>query len=268
MTSRELGDPVAGYYFTPPEGWLAEEQEGRFVLGSSSLNGLAMVIPHAAAGRDELQPLLDQGWVEPGVELHPDGDVVDREDGVALPVAGEVGGQRARGALVIRFSPSGGGVIILGVSSTDGSVPQVSAAVDEIGKSVRFTTPDTAALVESWDAAVRGKRLTYLHSYGSSGPAVEGVMTGGGMTERHQILLNADGSFEEDGEFSVSIDVGGAGGGRSERIGPAGGTWKIVPAAGQALLELRRDQASETHILTRSDGEVYLDGRRYFVTEP
>lgn len=269
MAPKEIGDPVAGYFFTPPEGWLVEQREGRFVLGSPSANSLATVIPHTAAGLDELQPLFDLGWVEPGVELRPEGDVVVRDDGAAVQrLVGQVEGQEARGTMVASFSPEGGGVMVIGVSPAGSSDPILASAVEDIAGSVRYTTPDTGALVESWDALVRGKKLTYLSSYSSSGPAVEGMMTGGGYSERHEIVLNADGSFDASGDFSVSVDVGGGGVGQAERLGPSGGTWRILVAAGQALLELHRGEASDTYVLTRFDGEVHLNGRRYFVTEP
>jgi hypothetical protein len=266
MTPAELGDPAAGYFFTPPGGWQVEDQEGRFVLAEPSDELVVMVIPHAASKRQELQPLFEEGWVEPGAALAPEGEPVQQDDQVTQRLAGEVQGQAARGMLVVRFSPEGGGVIVIGITPGNASEAGVSRAVGEIVESLRFTTPDTADLMTSWDALLRGKKLTYLHSYRSSGPPVEGAMTGGGMTERHELALHADGSFEEAGESSLDIDVGGAGADRSEQVASTG-TWSLVPAAGQALLELRRDDGTDSYVLSRSDGEVWLNDRRYFVTD-
>jgi hypothetical protein len=265
MAPSELGDPAAGYSFTPPEGWRAEEQGGRFALAGPSGDTLAMVIPHAASSRGELGPLFEQGWVEPGADLKPRGEATMVDDRVEQRLEGQVQGQDAQGTMLIRFSPHGGGVIVIGLGRAEGS--DVEPVAREIAESVRFTAPDTAEVSGSWNAALRGKKLTYLHSYASSGPAVEGMMTGGGMSEQHHIVLGADGSFEEYRESSISIDVGGGGTGGGERAGSEG-TWEIVVVAGQPHLELRKPDATETYLLSELEGEVHLDGRRYFVTEP
>jgi hypothetical protein len=266
MAGREVGDRVAGYSFTPPESWQAEEQPGRFELAGPSGTTAAMVMPHSASKREELQPLFDQGWIEPGVELQPKGEATVREGEAEQRLAGEIQGQPAQGMLIVRFSPHGGGVIVIGLGPAEASQSEIESAVQDIARSVRFTTPDTDEVVESWDSALRGRKLTYLHSYGSSGPPVEGQMTGGGMTEQHEILLRQDGSFEEYRESSLSIDVGGGGAGGGDRT-TSEGTWRIQVAAGQALLELQKAGTPETHVLSQAEGEVYLDGRRYFVTE-
>jgi len=266
MPGTELGDPVAGYFFSVPGGWQAEQEPGRYVVADPSSRIAIMVIPHTASSPREFQPLFDEGWVEPGAELKPDGDAVIGQDRAEQRLAGLVNGEEARAALAIRLGPHGGGVIVLGIVSAAGSDSEMGAAVDAVAGSLRFTTPDTKELLDSWEGLLRGKKLTYLHSYSSSGPAVDGMMTGGGMSEQHEIVLSPDGSFEEAGESSLSIDVGGAEAGGGERTASEG-TWRIVPAAGQALLELHRSDGTGTYVLSRSDDEVYLNDRRYFVTE-
>ena len=263
MAAGELSDRAAGYSFTPPEGWRAEEEGGRFGLAGPSGDTLAIVLPHAAPTPEELRPLFEEGWVEPGLELKPTGEASVGEEPVTQRLAGEVQGQPAEGMLTALFSPHGGGVIVIGISVGGG--PDIEPAVRDIAGSVRFAVPDTAEVIESWDSALRGKKLTYLHSYGSSGPAVEGMMTGGGMTEQHDIVLSPDGSFEEHRESSLTIDVGGAGTWGGERAA-SDGTWEIVVVAGQAHLELRKPDLTETYLLSESEGEIRLDGRRYFVT--
>lgn len=256
-TTDELGDPVAGYFFTPPKGWEAEEQPGRFELSRPSANAVAMVVPHTASKPGELQPLFDEGWIEPGVELKPRGEATIGDDQAVQPLAGKVQEQEAHGLLIVRFSPHGGGVIVIGLSVGDQPRSEVENAVRETASSVRFTEPDTGAVVESWDSALRGKTLTFLHTYDS---------TGGGMAEKHEIHLAEDDSFEEYRESSIVIDLEDGGGASDPQRTSSEGRWRIHVAAGQAVLELQKAEATDTYALTETDGEVHLDGRRYFVT--
>jgi len=258
--ASELSDRAAGYSFTPPEGWQAEEEPGRFVLTGPSGTTGAIVVAHAAANREELRPLFEEGWIEPGIELKPDGEATGGDDSVEQRLAGKVQDQEALGILAVRFSPYGGGVLVIGLGpSTDEARSEIESGVREIAGGVRFSAPDTADLVERWNSALRGKTLTYLHTY-DSGPS-------GGMTEKHEIALAGDGSFEEYRESSVVIDVEGGGASDAERS-TSQGTWSVEAVAGQAVLHLEKPDATETHVLTESgrEGEISLDGRAYFVT--
>jgi hypothetical protein len=257
--ATELGDRAAGYSFTPPEGWGVEEEPGRFALTGPSGTTGAIVVAHAAANAEELRPLFEQGWIEPGVELKPDGQAEVAEDEVEQRLAGKVQGQEAVGLLVVKFSPHGGGVLVIGLGpANDDARSELESGVRDIASHVRFSAPETSELVESWDSAIRGKTLTYLHTYDSGGG-------GGGMAEKHEIALAEDGSFEEYRESSVVIDVEGGGASDPERT-TGQGTWTIRALAGQAVLELTKPDTTDTHVLTRTGEEVFLGDQRYFVT--
>jgi hypothetical protein len=259
---EEVGDSTAGYALRPPEGWDSLRQEGRIILGPPQGDVFVMAIPHAASGWEELAPLAEEGWKEPGLELDPAGSPVSSEDRVRLPLAGLAEGDEVQAQLLVLFGPSSGGLILLGVAREE-SAPGLAETVEVIAGSVRFTEPDTEELLAGWKGALRGKRLIYLYTYSSPGP---GGGPAGGFTERHEIVLGSDGAFEQSGDFSVAVEGGGGG----EVRGPTTGTWEIVAAAGQALLELRWDPESATYILSlgQESGEALLNGRRYFVTEP
>jgi hypothetical protein len=262
MDAREVGDPAAGYSLTPPEGWIVEAQPGRIGMVAPSQTALVVAMPHAASNARDLASLFQGGWQEPGVELSPVGALIERDDGSGLmDLAGQANGTEARGRLVFLFNPAGGGLILFGLASR-GEDAELAPALDAVARTVRFSPPDTSELEESWDKALRGKTLVYLHSYSSSGG---GGVLGGGFSEREDIALLPDGTFQRSADFSISI--GDAGGG--EATGPRTGTWRVLVVAGQAMLELKGEEGGSTAVLAQGAeaGEILLDGRRFFVTD-
>jgi hypothetical protein len=254
--TEEIGDPVAGFALRPPDGWEAAQQEGRIFMAPPEGGAVILAIPHAAAGPDELAPLFQQGWTEPGLELAPAGSPERRDDGsVALELTGSGDGEEARGSLLVLFGPHGGGLILIGVA-TGSEDP--AAVVSGVADTVRFSEPDTAALLDGWNRSLRGKKLSYFYTY-SSGPL------GGGIAERHELVLHEDGRFEQEGEFVASM---GDAGGTAEEVWPPTGDWEILAVAGQALVELRGEGETEQYVLAQGGDGVLLNGRRYFVTEP
>jgi hypothetical protein len=260
--AEEIADPRAGFALRPPEAWASAQQDGRIVLAPPENGSFVMAIPHAASNAEELAPILQEGWSEPGLAVTPAASPVTEDGAARVRLAGQAEGEEVAGELVVLFSPHGGGLILLGVARI-GREATIRQSLDAIQSSVRFTEPDTEGLLEEWNSALRGRRLVYLYTYSSPGP---GGGPAGGFTERHDIVLGERGDFQQSGEFSVAVEGGGGG----EVRGPTTGTWEIVASAGQAILELRGDQEPATYVLApgRESGEVLLNGRRYFVTDP
>jgi hypothetical protein len=255
---EEIADPVAGYALRPPDGWEAEERAGRILMAPPEGGAVVMAIPHAASDPDELAPLFQQGWTEPGLELAPAGSPERSDDGsVSLELAGRADGEEARGSLLVLFGPHGGGLILLGVAAAE-ATEDPTTVVDAVAGTVRFSEPDTAALLDGWNQMLRGKKLSYFYTY-SSGPL------SGGIQERHELVLHEDGRFEQEGEFVASMgDAGGA----TEQVWPPAGEWQILAVAGQALVELQGEGKTEEYVLSQGGDGVLLNGRRYFVTDP
>lgn len=258
----EIADLQAGFALRPPEGWTSAQQEGRIVLAPPENGVFVMALPHAASDAEELEPFFQEGWSEPGLALTARGEPATEDGVVRLRLAGQAEGEDVTGELVVLFSPHSGGLILLGVARVGGE-GAIRPALDAVQASVRFTEPDTRGLLEGWNSALRGRRLVYLYTYSSPGP---GGGPAGGFTERHDIVLGEGGDFQQSGEFSVAVEGGGGG----EVRGPTTGTWEIVAAAGQAMLELRGDEEPATYVLApgQESGEVLLNGLRYFVTDP
>jgi hypothetical protein len=256
--TEEFADPVAGFALRPPDGWHGAQQEGRILMAPAEGGAVIMAIPHAASGPDELAPLFQQGWTEQGLELAPIGPPQQREDGsITMELAGRADEEQARGSLLVLFSPHGGGLILIGVTGAE-ALEGTSTVVSAVAETVRFSEPDTAALLEGWNRLLRGKKLSYFYTY-SSGPLV------GGITERHELVLHDDGRFDQEGEFVASMGDAGA---VAERVWPPTGNWQILAAAGQALVELRGEGETEEYVLSHGGEGVLLNGRRYFVTDP
>ena len=135
--------------------------------------------------------------------------------------------------------------------------PQSSASAEA---SPGSQAVDRSPLAQQWRQRLRGKKLVYLSSYNSGGGS-------GGMSSKTEIMLNADGTFRVYSESSVSMSVPGANG-SSGGTKQAKGTWQIYAQAGKPLLETRYDNGqTETSILEDRNGQTFVNGKRWFVTE-
>ncbi|MEP7339110.1 MAG: hypothetical protein ABI977_15345 [Acidobacteriota bacterium] len=121
-------------------------------------------------------------------------------------------------------------------------------------------TVDRSPLAQQWQQRLRGKKLVFMSSYNSGGG-------GGGMSSKTEILLNQNGTFRVYSESSVSMSVPGANG-SSGGTKQAKGTWRIYAQAGKPLLETRYDNGQiETSALEDRNGQTFVNGKRWFVTE-
>jgi hypothetical protein len=114
-------------------------------------------------------------------------------------------------------------------------------------------------LARQWDQRLRGRKLTYMTS--SSGGS------SGGIAAKTVILLGADGQFDFYSESLVTMSVPGAGGSSGGR--DAGqGRWRITTPGSNAVLELQFSDGRAKQFELTYNNAVYLNGRRFFVTQP
>lgn len=122
------------------------------------------------------------------------------------------------------------------------------------------TTGDRSPLAQAWLQKLNGKKLTLLSSYNSGGG-------GGGMSSKTEIYLLTNGTFQARSESSVSVYVEGANGG-SSGVKRAAGTWRIYAKNGQTILETKYENGQiESSLLEDRNGQTFVNGKRWFVTE-
>jgi len=121
---------------------------------------------------------------------------------------------------------------------------------------------DTNPLAQQWDAWLRGKRLTQIHSYSSG--------SSGGTQSRADLFLCRDGTFLYTRSGSTSITVPGASG-SSARSSKDRGSWRIVSNGRIVALEVAPESAGgqkSYHDLSRTpDGKTFMGRERTFVTD-
>jgi hypothetical protein len=164
------------------------------------------------------------------------------------------------------LSPYGGGVMVQAAVEVAGYNSTYAALTEEIAKGVKFSRRVAPPIVKQLENHIRGKLLTYLSSYSSSGSSSGGYSTGGGFSTKTEIFLCTNGQFSYRGRDSMSFDTGGGFGGSHSRNN-ALGTWRVNAYQGQPVLELRhRNGAKQGFRLSCRNRKTYLDGKRYFVT--
>ncbi len=141
------------------------------------------------------------------------------------------------------------------------SVGNATAAVSNQASPAPTTTQnnDRSPLAQTWLQKLNGKKLTALSSYNGGG--------GGGMSSKTEIYLRTNGTFQVRSESSVSVYVEGANGG-SSGVKRAAGTWRIYARNAQAILETKYENGQiESSLLEDRNGQTFVNGKRWFVTE-
>ncbi|MEP7075054.1 MAG: hypothetical protein ABI878_04525 [Acidobacteriota bacterium] len=243
---ERLSDISSGFSFQPPSGWTSDRAEHGFSFVNRDKTILLAVRPHRyntfeAAVKDTK---LDEGTT---IVMAPQ-DL--KNGGKFVRLAKQTAGRVAVVDIFVLFSPSGGGVTIIGLSDEKNAIESVNAA-GAIAKSIVFTKPQFPSAISSgWESALSGKHLFYLYS-------------GNGYFEEKHIYLCATGVFLQrtgQGGFS-SGDVDGpsfsARGGRR-------GSWSVN---GNALVLRFQDASVGQFTLTKrqASNEVGLNGKRYFI---
>ena len=192
-----FGNPVLGWSATAPDGWQAVQQDGAWMLGHELEAGLVLVWFAAGARLPQLQAEGQQGLDQQGLHLAPAGG------STAFSVSGGSAFQQdylggaadgtilAAHAVAVVGDP--GGLVVLGLTTPE-QLPNLSARVDAVARTVRFSAP---ALPQATGdlAALRGALCGYS---GGSGYSASQRMTfdgQGGVTWGS--AFSAGGSFQD-----------------------------------------------------------------------
>lgn len=125
--------------------------------------------------------------------------------------------------------------------------------------------PDAASasspLIEQWLQSLRGKKVTFIETYGSSG---------GGYSNRWEAYLCSDMRFFFRSSGQVAADVGDVAGHGYDR-NSFSGTWRVIEHGGQAILQYQRTELAGTDqgewvALSHRGGQTFFDNSRVYVT--
>jgi hypothetical protein len=261
--------PNLGISFTIPSGWVGQENQSGYLMGSYTDPGIILVMPHQTKDLNQLKGEATQGvHDDQGTSLMPDGPVQDfSNNGIEAFYQGTVGYQPAKAYAVGLINQYGTGVTIIAMTTTDQFSELHKNLAREVAGSVHFSKPVITESKSGWGDMLKNARLTYMHSYSSNTGSYGGYTTGGGFSDKEVIDLCAQGYFNHSSSSSLSIDTGGAFG-HSSDSGQGSGTWKvIVNTQGQDVLQLNfyNGEVYE-YVLSLEDNKTFLNGRRFFRT--
>jgi hypothetical protein len=258
-----------GIRFEVPSGWVGQESDGVFIMGSNSVAGIILVTTHAHTSLTALENDAKSGISEGSTTLKLDGSIEKINDNtLGALYAGTMEGQAVKSYSLGMINPHGSGVTIMALTTPEMFGDQHVQLAKQVSESVRFSEPATAPIIDQWKEKFTNARLTYLESYSSSGSSYGGYSTGGGYSQKEVIELCGQGYFNYNKRSSVSIDTGGAFG-SSSSSGQGQGSWEVKLGAdgGASLVLTFHDGEIYQYNLTYDqEGKTYLNGYRYFVT--
>jgi hypothetical protein len=261
--------PNLGISFTIPNGWVGQENESGYAMGSYTEPGIILVLPHQTGNFEQLKEEARQGIEDDqGTSLVLQGEIRDfLSNGIQADYQGSISFQPAKAHAVGLINPHGAGITIIAMTTTDQFSAVHQNLVEEIARSVKFVEVEVKESSSQWSDMLKNARLTYMNSYSSSSGSYDGYSTGGGYSDKIEIDLCAKGYFNHSSSSSMSFDTGG-GFGSSHDSGQGSGTWKvIVNASGQDVLQLNFYSGEVyEYVLSLQDNKTYLNDRRYFRT--
>lgn len=251
--------PHAGVEFTIPDGWIGQQTEFGYVLGSQTEAGAIFLSSHQSSSLESLRQEAMNGIVEEGLQLSIEGTPETLSpNGIAGTYRGSFQGQVVKGYAVGLINPHGQGVSILALTTPQMFTERHQQLARQIAASMRFFEAERAPIVDEWKQALTNARLTYMDSYSSQG---------GGYSDKIVIDLCGAGYFRHSKRYNMGVDVGGAFG-SSNSASQGSGTWEVVQdATGNPILRLSFSQGDvQEYTLQYVNEKTLLNGTRYFRT--
>lgn len=258
-----------GVSFTIPNGWMGQEAEMGYMMGSNNVPGLILMLPHDQSyNLEQIKAQAQAGLNEGnGTNLQLAGQLTPLGKGA---VGGEFTGtlewQAAKAYIIGMTNPHGLGLTILAITTSDKYNDQYPGYAKAVMNSVQFRQPESKEDIGEWKEWMKNVKLTYMESYSSISPGVDG-MTGGGYNLSKEIDLCGAGYFNYYGSSNISTGSNNTSAYNNSNS-QGNGTWDIrVGADGNPLLVLSfNDGSTSSYTLTYKDKKLYLNGTRYFRT--
>ncbi|MBK7871842.1 MAG: hypothetical protein IPJ74_14765 [Saprospiraceae bacterium] len=261
--SGKIDNPYVGISFTIPEGWFGQESGDALLLASNTEVGLMIMMGHDYNSLEQIKKEADAGLNEDGISLQKSGNYENiSNNGVGAEFSGYLQGAAAKAFIASLVNPYGQGITVMSITTSEAYTPRHKELALALAKSVKFSKPVVAPIVNEWKEALKNTKLTYLSSYNSSSSGGYG-----GMSSQEEIHLCAAGYFKYNSNSSVTIDTGGASGYSAGKDDGAG-TWEVTGnASGGAALKLKFNNGEvRSYNLSFEDNKTFLNGKRYFKT--
>lgn len=259
-----------GLSFQIPDGWLGQEAEMGYLMASNSIPGLILILPHDQQYtfeqiKAQAQAGLNEGN---GTSLQLAGSLTDLGNkSIGGEFAGTLEGQAAKAYIIGMQNTYGLGLTIVAITTTAQYNSNYAGYAKAVKNSVQFRQPEAKENIAEWKTWMSNVKLTYMESYSSSSPGVDG-MTGGGYSLSREIDLCAKGYFIYYGSSNISLGSDNTSA-YNHANSKGNGTWDIkVGADGNPVLVLTfNDGETASYKLTYQDQKLYLNGTRYFRTQ-
>jgi hypothetical protein len=257
-----------GLSFRIPEGWIGQESDGMYLMGSNTKAGLIIIQPHHF-NREELQQQAQEGIQERS------GTFFQLEGGLQSLDKNSIGGyfsgmmewENAKAFIVglpkpFTYNP---GITISAITTPNLFDDSYRDLCLSILKSVQFKEVDRKAELDEWRQYLSNSRLTYMESY-YSGSGASGLASGGYSSKKIYDLCS-QGYFTYSGRSSMSIDALGASASSASKNN-GNGKWNIViDSDGNPALQLLYYNGEEyIFVLSYENEKLYLNNTRYFKT--
>ncbi|NND08382.1 MAG: hypothetical protein HKN87_18540 [Saprospiraceae bacterium] len=272
LLAQETGSksfPSLGIAFTIPNGWVGQETESGYLMGSHTVPGLLMVLPHQTQTLDQLKQEAEQGLVDnEGTSLILDGSVTEFGNaGLQAAFTGTLGGQSAKAFVTSLLNKGGTGVTIMAATAPNEFTDAHKTLVGQLAQTVQFSEVVKPKADGEWSEKLKNARLTYMNSYYSSGASYGGYSTGGGYSDKEVIDLCAQGYFLHSSTSSMSFDTGG-GFGSSHDGSKGAGSWTVINNSDhQPVLQLTFHNGDiHEYVITTEGSKTFLNGARYYRT--
>jgi len=273
LSAQETGQkdyPTLGISFTIPDGWVGQEGEGVYLMGSNTLPGVVLVIPSSTASLEAMRQEARVGVVDQatGTNLQLSGDIQDLSNqAIGAEFSGMLEKQPAKAFIIGAYNPYGQSVSIMAVTLTDKYGEQYPAVAKKVWQSLQFRKPVVPPVVDQWKERISGTRLTYMESYSSIDYSNPNYTSGGGYSKEEKIDLCPQGSFNYNDKFDMSVSVPNSGGNANNRDRGAGRWTVIANNQGQPVLQLQFSSGEVyEYVLSMEGDKTFLNGNRYFRT--
>jgi hypothetical protein len=243
------GDYVAkafGFRMSPAPGWGHREQENAVLFGHDVKPGFLMltIIEEHVTSAD-IQRVAREGYAEPGFSVKPvtPGKYAQvptgQGEGYYFRVTGTMQGKPVAGFTGVFLPPNGQAILVMALTSPE-KVGELEPDARAMLSSVRLTRAENQA-IHAWDQELRGMRIQYMWSYGSSSPG--GAYVGGSSNKDwHLCRLRLHGRGAGQRVLPRRRQRGRNLGGRGQRAQRCG---HRLPTPRRRRLPLRSHQAAQ-----------------------